>query len=124
MKTIVLSLILLASVNAAANDLCPPVQSEGEGHWPIPEDEFTQEAAQKSAKKLEKIMAELSEGQEYFAKKYAIDYESLVFNELIFIKGYTLKLSAKTALNNDAKFAKHSVDEFCSFLKNEASVWH
>ena len=121
---IFLVLTLFLSTEVYSSELCGEVKSKGEGHWPIPETEFTQSAAEQASNKLQKYVSELNKGQEYFAQQYGADYQSIVFNELVLIKGYTLKLSAETDIAANKKYAKHTTSKFCEFLKNEAHVWH
>jgi hypothetical protein len=102
MKTIVLILLFALSLSAFANEIhCPSVKSKGEVHWPIPSEGFSLERYKEAIDYLNQIVEVNAEGRDYFN----------VENELMYIKGFMLKL-------HDEKEA------FCEFIKNEAYVRH
>ena len=126
LKTMNKYLILLALIagSASAENLCDPVKSTGEGHWPIPEEAFTKEAAIKAADDLKSLLSNAEKPDDFFAKNVGIDFESAVRNDLISIEGYMLKVSAENDLKENNKFSKWSLKAWCEFLKNDAVVWH
>ena len=85
----------------AAGYTCDKVESQGEGHWPLPEEAFNKERFEKALKALKNI-------SETDAK--ASDYIN-VEHELMYIEGYMLKI-------HDERY------DFCKFLKEEAYVRH
>jgi hypothetical protein len=108
MKIIISLLIITFSLNVFGQEaLCKKIESQGEGHWPIPEEAFTKERAQKALKTLEDFTAHGSMGADYVKAE----------NELMFIKGYMLK----TFLDPKDKVM---LNEYCAFIENEAYVRH
>ncbi len=119
-----LILLALISGSATAENLCDPVKSSGEGHWPIPEEAFTKVAAIKAADDLKFLLNNADKSDEFFAQNVGIDFESAVRNNLISIEGYMLKLSAENDLKENNIFSKWSLKAWCDFLKNDAVVRH
>ena len=108
MKTIIIILLISFSHSIyAEKTLCKIAESRGEGHWPLPEEAFTKERANKALKKLGKFTNQGLMGGDYVN----------VENELMFIKGYMLKKFT------DPK-DKTMVNMYCSFIENEAHVIH
>ena len=108
MKIIItLLLITLSSAVFSEETLCKRVESKGEGHWPLPENAFTKERANKALKTLGKFTKNGSMGTDYVK----------VENELMFIKGYMLK----TFLDPKDKVM---LKEYCTFIETEAYVKH
>ena len=119
-----LVLLALISGSASAENLCEPVKSSGEGHWPIPEEAFTKEAAIKAADNLKSLLSDADKSDEFFAQNVGIDFESAVRNDLVSIEGYMLRVSAENDLKENSQFSKWSLKAWCEFIRNEAVVWH
>ena len=93
-------------VSAQAGRLCPVVESEGEGHWPLSEDAFTQDRAEMALESLTRAVNGEAVGVDFTT------YE----NDLMYVKGYLLKSNAEV---NDT-----DVEFLCDFIKSEAYVHH
>ena len=119
-----LLLLTLISGSASAENLCDPVKSSGEGHWPIPEEAFTKKAAINAADELKSLLSNADKSDEFFAQNVGIDFESVVRNNLVSIEGYMLKVGAENDLNENNQFSKWSLKAWCDFIKNDALVWH
>ena len=108
MKTIITFLLITFSLSIYAEEtFCKKIESRGEGHWPLPEKAFTKERANKALKSLKEFTKNGSMGDDYVK----------VENELMFIKGYMLKIFLNPK-------DKTMLKEFCSFIENEAYVKH
>ena len=102
MKPTIPFLILLLSLNVYSEEQnCPKVESKGEGHWPLPPEAFTESRFNEAVDYLNEIVKVRAEGRDYYN----------VENELMYIKGYMLKL------HNES-------EAFCEFIQKEAYVRH
>jgi len=119
-----LFLLALISASATSENLCDPVKSSDEGHWPIPEESFTKEAAIKAADDLKYLLSNAGSPDKFFAKNVGIDFESAVRNDLVLIEGYMLKVNAENDLKENNQSSKWSLKAWCDFLKNDAVTWH
>ena len=107
-----------------AENLCPAVKSKGEGHWPIPEEAFSKEAAIKAAEDLKMLLNNSEKSSDYFAENVGIDFGSAVRNNLVSIEGYMLKVNAQKDIKENNQSAKWTLKAWCDFIKNDAVVWH
>nr|WP_138976428.1 hypothetical protein [Microbulbifer agarilyticus] len=119
-----LLLLALVSGSVSAENLCDPIKSSGEGHWPIPEEAFTKQVAIKAAEDLKSLLSKADKSDDYFAQSAGIDFESAVRNNLVSIEGYMLKVSAENDLKEDNQVSKWSLKAWCDFLKTDAVIWH
>ena len=117
MKYLLFSALITAQ-SALASTICTPTESKGEGHWPIEEKVFSKSNAEASILSLGKLMLESEEKDEYFAENYAISWSEAVANEMVIVKGFTLK---KLAEKEKSELA---INNFCEFLEKEAFVSH
>jgi len=128
-----IALLLVLSLPGLANagQLCKPVKSKGEGHWPIPEEDFTKERAESATRELMELLKRADAA--YLTSKHAggLDLSPYVLNRLVYIKGFALKSEALEDIElrnkNASKWSeasKSSTDAFCKFLAEEALVWH
>jgi hypothetical protein len=102
MKIGILIILILSSVSALGGELgCPKVESEGEGHWSLSPEAFSKERYEEAIHYLNGIVAVNAKARDYIN----------VDNQLMYIKGYMLKLHEENEL-------------FCEFIKNEAYVHH
>ncbi len=102
MKHTILFLFLLLSLNVFGGELnCSRVESKGEGHWPLPPEAFTESRYNEAIDYLDEIVKVRAKGRDFYN----------VENELMYIKGYMLKL------HNESK-------AFCEFIQKEAYVRH
>ncbi len=109
---------------SSASELCGPIQSIGEGHWPIREASFTKENAERAVKELGQIVSDLEKGDMYLVKKYSLDRESLLENNYLLIKGYSMKSLVEKTIDENKELSEVYKKDFCLFLKNEAMVRH
>jgi hypothetical protein len=114
----------LLSFQLQAENLCPEAGIKGEEHWFVPEKSFTKESALKAAEELKVVVQQLDNGEDFFANNYGIDFESMIQNLNVTIKGYSYKAMAEYAIKNKLPDAQYQIDTFCEFLKNDAVVWH
>lgn len=123
--TAALLLLLSLPVIVNAQQLCTPVESRGEGHWPIPEAEFTKERAESAAREMTDLLKHV-EGSYITSKDVGgLDVGPYVLNRLVYIKGFALRSVALEDIGRgDREMAKWSTDAFCTFLAEEALVWH
>lgn len=116
MKLLLLLSIILFSCNTfASGAICPEIKSKGEGHWPLSEDSFTGEAADKAIKDLSGLVnMNIIEADDFISKQE---------NAFIIIKGFMLmkQISEYEKTGKKSYFARK---QFCDFIKNEAHVWH
>jgi hypothetical protein len=99
---------------ARAGPICPPVnaQDKSEGVWPIPEEAFTEQAAKRELKKLNRLLG--AEG---------LTAESFTWeSSFIIIEGWYLKRQALQAKKNGD--GGLFVSDFCDFMKSRAYVRH
>jgi hypothetical protein len=123
MKYLIL-IILLFPLQAFAENICDPVKSNGEGHWPIPEEAFTKENALKA---LEELQATFKKNKGPFLSPKelgGLDISPYVMERLIVIKGFYLKSDALSDIPLGEEYAKWSRKAFCTFLEEEALAWH
>ena len=119
-KMKILSIIILLSLSFSAQTeerLCPEVnvKSQGEGHWPITEDAFTKQEAEKHWKVIQNIINGTIQD----------DDPEVYENAFMVVRGWLLKREVKRSKQFDNEFMKkHSLNEFCTFLKNNAYVRH
>jgi hypothetical protein len=120
-------LIFLMSLSAMAEtpQLCPPVKPTGEGHWPIPEAEFTKERAEAASQELMDALKRID--GEHMAPRHVggLDVGPYVLNRLTYIKGFALRSEVLEAISlGDVEMTRWSTGVFCKFLQEEAQVWH
>ena len=113
-----LSAVVLASwlglSLAQAGPLCPAVaaQSKSEGQWPIPEAAFTEQAAKRELKKLNRLLG--IDG---------LTAESVAWEtSFVIIEGWYLRRQALEAKKHGEKGL--FVSDFCDFMKSRAYVHH
>ena len=109
-------LLIMASKLMADELICEPIESEGEGHWPIPESAFTRENA---IKELDNLKALLDA-----PAIYVEDLESKKHNAFVIFEGYILKKRISELEETSTKVATEARQEFCTFLKEKAYVSH
>ncbi|WP_133406909.1 hypothetical protein [Parashewanella tropica] len=107
-------MLLLLSVPSFAGNLCDVVKSKGEGHWPLPENAFTKNAASKAANELKLLVHKLDDSDYYLEAE----------NAFMYIRGYALKTYAHNSIKSKSKFAKSHLTDWCKFIKNEAYIRH
>jgi hypothetical protein len=97
-----------------AASLCPDVtaRSTAEGRWPIPEDAFTKQSAERELRKLRRLLG--PEG----SSVDSIAWE----NSFVYLEGWYLKRQALDATKRGE--TKPFVVDFCNFVKNRAYVRH
>ncbi len=100
----------LCSVTCFASDpYCEPVEAKGEGHWPIPEEKFTELNAMQA---IEKLSMSIKDAESEYFEPFPRNE-----NDLLMIRGFLLKSSI-------GKYNGWGLDEFCRFIKEEAFVRH
>ena len=112
MKYILAIAFLVCVQNTLANNICAPVESQGEGHWPLTEDAFSQQAVMKELRKLE----ELFEGQIEVAEEF-------IYQSSIIIEGGFYRMEIEK-WKNDPKNHEYAVKRFCKFMRERAVVVH
>ncbi len=116
-RVLFLVAIFIASSNIVhASTLCPPVESSGEGHWPIPEGVFTLENAEKALKDLELLLEQQSLKRDDFFSKY--------HNASVMIEGYLQKKHIAELKAANSKQEERFTKLFCKFLEEKAYVSH
>jgi len=118
MKIIPIIILLLLSLSAQADEvLCPEVnvKCQGEGHWLITEDAFTKQQAEEHWKVIQNIINGTIQD----------DDPEVYENAFMVVRGWLLKREVKRSKQLDNEFMKkHTLNEFCTFLKNKAYVRH
>ncbi len=118
-------LLLCLPVVVNAQQLCPPVESRGEGHWPIPEADFTKERAESATREMSDLLTHVEASYITSKDVGGLDVGPYVMNRLVYIKGFALRSEALEEIGRgDKEMAKWSTDAFCTFLVEEAFVWH
>ena len=134
MRIIIGLILMLLSSISFAEEYCTKVQSSGEGHWPIPEDEFNIENANTAIEELKKLISAYSPGSSITPDAV---YLNEVENHQMMIKGYMLKSmldkyikkeNNRTVTENMMEYHKSTVgylkEEFCGFVKHDAYIRH
>lgn len=117
--------ILSLPVLVNAQQLCAPVKSRGEGHWPIPEAEFTKERAESAAREMTDLLKRVDGSYMTSKDVGGLDVGPYILNRLVYIKGFALRSEAlEDIAHGEKEIAKWSTDAFCTFLAEEALVWH
>ena len=118
MKITTILLIFCFSITVQAEEKhCPEVnvKSQGEGHWPITEDAFTKQQAEEHWKVIQNIINGTIQD----------DDPEVYENAFMVVRGWLLKREVKRSIKFDNEFMKkHSLAEFCTYLKNNAYVRH
>jgi hypothetical protein len=106
------TILVLSNVQAAS--LCPTAKAQGEseGAWPIPEEAFTKQAAERELQKLQRLLG--PDG--LFVDSIAWE------NSFVYLEGWYLKRQAleETKRGERGLF----VSDFCAFMKKHAYVRH
>ena len=100
---------------AAEELICEVIESQGEGHWPIPESAFTRENAIEKLNRLKKLLD---------APATLIDLESHKHNAFVIYEGYVLKKRIAELEINSTEYATAAREAFCRFLVEKAYVSH
>lgn len=103
-----LMVMVMVATHAIADDsdFCPEAKSQGEGHWPVPEQSFNQTSAEEAMQSLQQSIETGSTAADL------VGYE----NDLMMIKGFLLK---KYAISDPSYRV-----EFCEFIQHEAYIKH
>lgn len=112
MKYILAFLFLIGTQGILANDICSPVESQGEGHWPLTEDAFSQQAVMKELQKLEQLF----EGKIEVAEEF-------IYQSSIIIEGGFYRMEIEKLKNNPKNY-EYAVKRFCKFMRERAVVVH
>ena len=116
-RVTLLLFISVFSFSVFAEELiCQPIESKGEGHWPIPEQAFTIDRASKELDNLKTLLDKQILGID--------DFESLKHNTYVYVEGYLRKKlihELEAAESSSVNLAKK---QFCEFLKAKAYVMH
>lgn len=117
--------ILSLPVLVNAQQLCAPVKSRGEGHWPIPEAEFTKERAESAAREMTDLLKRVDGSYMTSKDVGGLDVGPYILNRLVYIKGFALRsVALEDITHGEKEIAEWSTDAFCTFLAEEALVWH
>lgn len=106
MKFLLLIALLLSSVVARAENLCP-VNEDVAPDMRIAESDLTKERAEKAVEKVQGIVSGADSKYEWIT----------VPNSLKIIEGYILK---RDALNAEGVMAQYHKSQFCEFMKTQA----